>query len=451
MPLALTGGTVLTALHPPRLVSADVVVDAGRVTAVGTAPEGIPRRDCSGCLLIPGNVCAHTHLYSALARGMPYGLEPPRNFTQILQRVWWRLDRALDDEGVRASALAGAMDALLSGTTSLVDHHASPNAIAGSLGVIAEALEQIGVRSVLCYEVTDRDGPERARAGVEENRRFLKAARTPAGGPGGAHPLARGLVGAHASFTMSEETLAACVEVAREFGSGIHIHVAEDAADQRDAQVRFGRRVVQRLADAGALTERALLAHCIHVDEAEQALIRDSRATPLHNARSNMNNAVGHAPVGRLGDRLALGTDGIGGDMFAESRAAYWRAREDDVFLGPQWVLERLAEGARVAAAAFGEPSLGRIEPGAPADIAVLRYAPPTPLHDGNVAGHWVFGLTARQVRDVIVAGEVVVEDGRLTRVDQERLAARFREQAGRLWRRLEEIPAHPYEPAGAG
>lgn len=439
MSLALTGGTVLSSLDAPRLVQRDVLIEGGRVTAIGRALEGLPRRDCSGCLIIPGNVCAHTHLYSALARGMPYGLEPPDNFTQILQRVWWRLDRALDEETVRASARAGAMSALLSGTTTMVDHHASPNAIAGSLDVIADALGELGMRSVLCYEVTDRDGPERAQAGIEENRRFLSARR----------PLTGGLVGAHASFTLSADTLAACVELAREKSAGVHIHVAEDGADQRDALARFDRRVVHRLADAGALDDRAVLVHCVHVDDGEIAAIRRSGATVAHNARSNMNNSVGRARVGLLGERVVLGTDGIGTDMFAESAAAYWRAREDDRSLGFDWPLQRMAEGARMAGRILGEPALGRIEPGAPADIAVLDYPTPTRLHEGNLAGHWIFGLSARHVRDVIVAGEIVVSDRRLTRVDQDGLAAQARAQTERLWRRLEEIGPHDFEPAG--
>ncbi|HSL63348.1 MAG TPA: amidohydrolase family protein, partial [Gaiellaceae bacterium] len=209
--MILSGGTVVTSLDPVRVAAGDVHVVDGRVAASG----GGERHDCSGCLVVPGNVCAHTHLYSALARGMPYALEPPASFLQVLQRVWWRLDRALDEEGVRASVLVGGMEALLSGTTTLVDHHASPNAIDGSLDVVAGALQSVGVRSVLCYETSDRDGPERARAGVAENRRFGGRVRRdrPA--------LVRALVGAHASVTLSDETLAACVEAARELDSGI--------------------------------------------------------------------------------------------------------------------------------------------------------------------------------------------------------------------------------------
>jgi len=437
--LVLAGGTVVTSLDPAHLVRADVLIQDGRILEVGQAAAA-SRRDCSGCLIMPGNVCAHTHLYSSLARGMPWPPPPPENFLQILQRVWWRLDRALDERSIRASAMVGGMEALLAGTTTVVDHHASPNAIDGSLDIIADALDALGLRSVLCYEVTDRDGPARARAGLDENRRFLRAAR----------PRARGLVGAHASFTLSEETLAGCVEIARAERSGIHIHVAEDAVDQRDAQRRFGRRVVHRLADDGALSGQTILAHCVHVDGDEVAAIVRSGATVAHNARSNMNNAVGRAPVGRLGPRVVLGTDGIGGDLFAESSIAYWRAREDDVSVPVTWPLERAAAGAHLAGSIFGEPLLGRIAPGAPADLTVLDYTPATPLTDENLAGHWVFGVSARHVRDVLVHGAFVVRDGRLARLDQEELVAAAAAEARRLWRKVEEIGPHDFAPEGA-
>ena len=439
MPIALTGGTVLTSLDPPSVLIADVTVEDGAVTSVGPASAGATRIDCTGCLVVPGNVNAHMHLYSALARGMPYRLDPPNDFVQILQRVWWRLDRALDAGSIRASALVGGMDAVLTGTTTLVDHHASPEAIDGSLDVIARALADIGLRSVLCYEVTDRDGPERAAAGLEENRRFLK----------GGWPLARGMVGAHASFTLSEESLGACAEVARDAGVGVHIHVAEDEADQRDAEARFGSRVVPRLARAGVLNGSALLAHCVHVDSEEIDVIREAGATVAHNPRSNMNNSVGRAPVVALGDGVALGTDGVGADMFAESAMAYWRRRDESLDTPMTWPLARLVRGAMVAGRAFGQPALGRIEPGAPADLAVMEYDLVTPLDDTNLAGHWLFGLGAHHVRDVMVAGEMVVADRLLTRVDQDEVAATAREQAERLWRRIEELPAHPFGPAG--
>jgi len=442
MTLLLAGGAVVTSLDPVAMTRADVLVRDGRI--VGLGPVDAPDAeliDCSGCLVIPGNVCAHHHLYSALARGMPYRLEPPESFVQVLQRVWWRLDRALDEEAVWLSAWSGGADALLAGTTTIVDHHASPNAIAGSLDGIAEALGDLGARSVLCYEVTDRDGPERATAGLEENLRFCK----------GGFPLALGMVGAHASFTLSTETLAGCVEVARDADAGIHIHVAEDEADERDALARFGVRVVERLAEAGALGPRSLLAHCVHVDEREIALIRQTGAWVAHNARSNMNNRVGRAPIGALGPTVALGTDGIDGDLFAESRTAFWRAREADPSVGPSWILERMAASARFAAAVYEEPLLGTIRPSAPADLVVLAYDPPTPVTAENLAGHWAFGLSARHVRDVLVHGDVVVRKRRLTRVDEPEVRARCRGAAAELWRRMDALEAHPFDPEGSG
>jgi putative selenium metabolism protein SsnA len=434
----LRGATLVESLDPVSLLHGDLRVDGGRVTAAG-GRVGTPAsvRDCSGCLVIPGNVNAHTHLYSALARGMPYALAPPRSFVEILERIWWRLDRALDEDSVRASALTGGMEALLAGTTTLIDHHASPNAIDGSLDVVADALGSLGVRSVLCYETTDRDGPERARAGLDENRRFL--ARVAGERP----QLVRGLVGAHASFTLSDETLAGCVEIARDLGAGIHIHVAEDDADERDAIDRYGLLVAERLAHAGALDEHTLLAHGVHLDETEIALVRAANATVAHNARSNMNNSIGRAQVAKLGDRVALGTDGIGGDLFEESRTAFFRAREDDGGTGFDWPLARLAEGARLAGRSFGEPLLGTLEPGAPADVVVLDYPAPAPVHEPSFAGHWLFGLSARAVRDVMVAGEWVVLDRRLVRRDQDELAASARDEAARLWRRLEATDVH--------
>jgi putative selenium metabolism protein SsnA len=437
--LALCGGIVVTSLDPVRLVTADVVISGGRIASVGTAPAGVARRDCSGTLVLPGNVCAHHHLYSALSRGMPYRLVPPQNFLQILQRVWWRLDRALDEASVRLSALVGGLDALRSGTTTVIDHHASPNFIDGSLDVIAAALAELGLRSLLCYEVTDRDGPARAAAGVAENRRFLTAPR----------PLARGMMGAHASFTLSNDTLAACAEGAAAAGVGVHIHVAEDAADQADAEAAYGMSVIERLDRAGILRADALLAHCVHVTGPEIASIAASGAAVAHNARSNMNNRVGYSPLARDGARVALGTDGIGGDMITESQAAYFRAVEAGAATDPGWPLRRLAEGARIAGRGFGEPGLGTIVPGAPADLTVLDYQAPAPLTAENLPGHWVFGNSPAYVRDVVVAGDLVIADARSTRVDEAKIAEQAAREAKRLWARLEEVPPHPFAPKG--
>lgn len=429
MTITLTGASVVESLDPVTVADRTLAVEHGRIAA-GPASSG-DARDCSGCVVVPGNVCAHTHLYSALARGMPYGLEPPQDFLQVLQRIWWRLDRALDLDGVQASALVGGMDALLAGTTTVIDHHASPNAVDGSLDVIADALAGLGLRSVLCYETSDRDGADVTRAGLDENRRFLER---------GPLPLARGLVGAHASFTLSDDTLRACVEIASHFGVGMHVHAAEDAIDTH---------AVERLAAAGGLDERTLLAHGVHLDEHELALVIEANACLAHNARSNMNNSVGRAHVANFDGRLPLGTDGIGSDMFEESRTAYFRLREDDLGASGSWPLTRLADGARLAGRIFDEPLLGTLVAGAPADLVVLDYDAPTPFNADTVAGHWVFGLGSRFVRDVMVAGEWVVLDRKLVRADVPQLASDARREAARLWQRLDDIGPHTFEPKG--
>jgi cytosine/adenosine deaminase-related metal-dependent hydrolase len=224
--------------------------------------------------------------------------------------------------------------------------------------------------------------------------------------------------------------------------------VAEDAVDEADAVARTGGRVVRRLVAARALEHHGLVAHAVHLDPAEAELLRESGATVAHNPRSNMNNGVGRTPLGWLGERVALGTDGIGSDLFEESRVGYLRRREEDVATGADWALRRLATGAEVAGRAFEEPLLGRLVPGAPADLVVLDYAAPTPLDVASLPGHWIFGLSAAHVRDVVVAGEVVVRRRRLTRMDEDELRVRATEEADRLWARLEALGPHPFAPA---
>jgi putative selenium metabolism protein SsnA len=443
--LTLTGATVVTSLDPVDVVVGDVSIRDGRIASVGPSAVAAQVHDCSGCVILPGNVCGHTHLYSALARGMPYTLEPPANFVQILQRLWWRLDRALDEESIRMSAIVGGASALLHGTTTLIDHHASPNWIDGSLSLLAESLEGLGVRSVLCYETTDRDGKERAHQGLRENERFAQLHVSQWGRDG----LTKPMIGAHASFTLLDETLAGCVDVARRSGAGIHIHAAEDGGDQRDCVARFGIRVADRLDKAGVLTADALLAHCIHFDPGESERVRDSGCAVAHNPTSNMNNSVGHADVLALGDRVLFGTDGIGADMFAESKAAYFRAKDDDVFFPFGWPLQRMAEGHRRAGRIFGEPLLGMLVEGAPADLVILDSSPPTPLDAGNFGGHWSFGFDSRGVRDVMVAGRFVVQNRRLTTADQGEIAAKASEAAASMWDRYQAIGVHPFEPEG--
>ena len=335
----------------------------------------------------PGLVCGHHHLYSALARGMPSPPEQPTNFVEILEQIWWRLDVALDEEMIRWSAMLGATEALLCGTTGIIDHHESPSAIDGSLSIVADACAEVGVRVNLAYGVTDRHGSAEARRGLAENERYLRS--------GG-----RGMVGVHAAFTCRDETLVAAAELATDLGVGVHIHVAEGTAD-RDAGARL-----ERLAG-----DDWLLVHCVHLD-------RPLPGTIAHNPRSNMNNAVGYAAPTTRPNRVVLGTDGIGADMLEEARLAYARLREHDVTAGPDTVWSWLEEGYRF----FPECRDDRVE---------FNY------DHADSAWHTAFTPGVRAVDVTLGTGEVVVRDGRPTRVDVDEVRAKAAEQAARLFARL--------------
>jgi cytosine/adenosine deaminase-related metal-dependent hydrolase len=335
----------------------------------------------------PGLVCGHHHLYSTLARGMPAPPKQPTGFGEILEQVWWRLDAALDLDMLRACALLGATEALMCGTTAIVDHHESPSAIDGSLDVIAEACAEVGVRVVCAYGVTDRHGGDGARRGLAENERFLRA--------GG-----RGLVGVHASFTCSDQTLEAAAGLAADLGVGVHIHVAEGPED-----AAAGERLA-RLA-----REDWLLVHCVSLD-------RDLPGTIAHNPRSNMNNAVGYAAPARRPNPIVLGTDGIGADMFEEFRLAYVAHRADDVLASPDSAWSWLEQGYALV-------------PEARDDRVTWNY--------DNVDSAWHVAFTpgTRAMRVVSGDGEVLLDDGRPTRVDLTEVRARAAEQAARLHARL--------------
>ena len=431
MPILLANAT-LAALAPPAVQRRDILVNGRRIAEVGESLSvpGALVVDCSGKTVMPGNVCAHTHLYSALARGMPAPSRPPRNFRDILELVWWRLDRSLDEPAIRYSALIGAIDALRCGTTSLVDHHASPNAIDGSLDIIADSLQSVGIRGLVCYEVTDRGGVERSRAGLRENARFLRDNQ---------RPLIRGMVGAHASFTLEDPTLELLASLAADTRTGVHIHVAEDLYDEQDSLSRCGVRTADRLLTAGVLDQRGIAAHGVHLDQSELAELRRHRTWLVHNCRSNMNNAIGRASIGSFGERAALGSDGIDGDMFAESRTAFFRAREGDLAVPAELLSGMLSRGGTLISEHF-EDRVGVIEEGAVADLVVLDYDPPTRFDAGNLAWHWMFGMSSQQVESVMVAGEWAMQGRRLCRVDEEEVRAMARTEAKRLWTRMETI-----------
>jgi cytosine/adenosine deaminase-related metal-dependent hydrolase len=335
----------------------------------------------------PGLVCAQHHLYSALARGMPAPPMTPTTFRAILEQVWWRLDSALDLQMLEWSAKLAALEALEAGTTAIVDHHESPNAIEGSLSVIADACAEVGVRVVCAYGVTDRHGPDGAKRGLEENRRFL------AGG-------GRGLVGIHAAFTCGDETLEAAAGLAREFGVGVHVHVCEGPEDA-GAPARLARLA----------TPQWLLAHGVHLPTAHGLA-----GTILHNPFSNLNNAVGYANPARFANPVALGTDGIGAGMLETFRLAYALHRSVDVTASPEVAWRWLETGWDLV-------------PEARDDRVTWSYEPMDPWHVAFTPG-------IRPLR-VEIGGRVAWADGQPTLVDAAEVRAKAREQAGRLHARL--------------
>ena len=396
---------MLVDIDPIRGEAGFLRLKNGVVAARGadaSASPGDTVIDCGGAVVIPGLVNGHTHLYSALAVGMPPPRDPPRNFMEILQRVWWRLDQALDAESIETSALIGAMAAARCGTTTLIDHHASPRCIGGSLDRVERGINAIGLRGVLCYETTDRHGSDGARAGLAENERYLVKTKSGNGG------RFAGLVGAHASFTLNDDSLLMSGELGRKYDAGVHIHVAEDPCDEADCRQKHQCSLIERLSRSNVLTPKSVFAHCTNLPPDDVLRVQQAGATVAHNARSNMNNGVGYAPVGELNSFMMLGTDGIGGDMFAEARAAWLIARHQHADINPGEIVKMLARSARRASMSLGV-TLGKLEPGAAADVVVTDYVPSTPLTSENAAGHLLFGLHAGHVKHVFVSGRPVV------------------------------------------
>lgn len=434
MPSELLRNATLVEFQPARVETGDLRVRDGKILERGKnlpVLEGEAVLDLAGRVAMPGLVCAHTHLYSALARGMPGPRKSPRNFVEILEQVWWRLDRALDPEIVYLSGLVGALDAVRAGVTCLVDHHSSPASIGGSLGALRRAMGTVGLRGILCYEITDRGGRGDRDQGLEETRAFLAE---------DSGSLIRGMVGAHASFTLGTESLEAIGSLAAEFGAGVHIHTAEDLADVDDARTRYGRTVVERLAAAGCLGPRSILAHGTHLSAEDLATVRDSQTWLVHNPRSNMNNCVGYAPVAEFGPRSALGTDGMGADMLEEAKFAFFKGQDAGAGVSGDQVVRLLAGGMRLAGETFGLP-MGQLTPGAAADLVVLDYRPPTPLTADNLAGHVLFGMSSAHVHCVMVAGKWVMLGRQFPGIDLDDIALRAREAAARLWTRMQSVP----------
>ena len=432
----ITWGTTNRILEKHALyIDGDRIVDLGPSAELRAKYPSVSEIDARGQYVTPGNICAHTHFYGAFARGMAITGEPPRDFPEILDRLWWRLDKVLTLDDVRFSALGCLIDAIRHGTTTLIDHHASPYAIEGSLDVIAEAVEQAGLRACLCYEVSDRDGTEKAKEGIEENLRFIRSTiRNP-------KPAISATFGLHASLTLSDATLDACRNT---HDGGFHIHAAEHEADQIDSLKKSGLRVIERLNKFGVLGPHSIVAHAVHIDQSEADLLRETQTWVTHQPRSNMNNAVGAADVEellRMGVKIGLGNDGFSNAMWDEWKAAYLyhkAARRDPRRMSGATVAEMaITNNAALARVFFPQASIGVLAPGAFADIIFVDYHPTTPMTVDNLPWHIIFGFESSMVTTTICGGKVLMKDRRLLFLDEAEIASRSRELAKKAWERL--------------
>ncbi len=420
MSLLLKNGTYI---HPETLkfTTSDIIVHEGidgKIEFVSRIHEDQFENilDCSGKYITQSFVCGHHHIYSALARGMGAPKKNPENFNEILEYVWWTLDKCLDAEMIEASALYTAMASIKNGVTFVIDHHASPNAIKGSLEIIASAFEKVGASHLLCYEISDRDGMDKSEEGLCETAEYLRNHQ--------------GLVGLHASFTISDDTLENAVELAKQTETGIHIHVAEAKSDQDHCVSTYGMRVIERLEKFGALESgKTILGHCLHLSENEKKIISNSPAWVVQNTESNLNNKVGYFNAVGLGGNIMMGTDGMHSDMLRSAKAAFFVGQNFDT-IGYDSVYQRFRNADRYLQS-NGFKGHG------PNNLVVLDYDTPTPFNTGNFFGHFVFGLESKHVQHVISQGRLVVENQKILTVDEEKILVFAKEQAIRLWAKM--------------
>jgi len=395
----------------------------GNISLSATIPEtdalaaGDRIIDCKGKFVTKSFGCGHHHIYSTLARGMPAPRTIPTNFSEILEYVWWHIDKRLDLEMIEASALASAIYCAKNGVTFVIDHHASPFAIDGSLETIAKAFDRVGISHMLCYEMSDRDGAEIREQGLTETDAFLASGRA-------------GHVGLHASFTVGEKLLADSIVLAKKHQTGLHIHVAEDKADQVHSEENFGKRVVERLSDAGALElDKSIFGHCIHLSANELQLLQDSDVWVVQNVESNQNNNVGVAGYGDLASQMMLGTDGMHCDMLRSAKAVFLTGQATEG-IGFDTIYDRFRNVHRyiqsTGTAGDGENNL-----------VILDYDPPTDLTQDNFLGHFVYGIDARHIESVISMGQLIVEDRKITTVDEKEVLTQARAMGRKLWESL--------------
>ena len=427
-----------------------IMIKSGRIEAFGPQADMLrqypaeERLDARGQFVMPGNICAHTHFYGAYSRGMSIPGAAPKDFPDILEKLWWSLDKALTAEDIYYSALVCLIDAIRHGTTTLVDHHASPFAIPGSLDEVARAVEQSGLRAALCYEVTDRDGPDKAKAGIDENIRFIRQVQD--GKTGNNHLAA--LFGLHASLTLSDDTLRACRLAMDELAEpvGFHIHVAEHVVDEYDSLRKSGTRVVDRLKQFGILGPLSIVGHAVHVDAREIGILAETGTWVSHQPRSNMNNGVGLPQVEsmlRAGVKVCLGNDGMSNAMWEEWQAAYFSHKLvnlDPRRLPANLIAQMAIDNNRdLANLTFKGVQMGIMAPGASADLIFVDYHPYTPLTPENLPWHIVFGFNPSMVTTTMVDGRILMRDHQVLCLDEAAIAAEAMQRAPAIWERYEQ------------
>ncbi len=392
--------------------------------------------DAEGRLLMPALINCHTHLYSSLARGIPLRGAAPRNFIEILKKLWWKLDVALEEEDIYLSAMIGLIESAKAGVATLFDHHSSPNACRGSLDVIEGAFREVGLRGCLCYETSDRNGRAEAREAIAENVRFIERV-----GPAKEGRMIAASFGLHASFTLGDRTLEECVSRNWSLGGSFHVHVAEDRVDVEDSRRRNRKTPLRRLSELGALNRKSIAAHCVHVTQADAALLARDAVNVVHNPQSNCNNAVGTANLAQLIANkvtVGLGSDGYSPRMLDEFATAFHlqKIRAADPRAGYSEALTVLSNNREIARRVCGW-NLGTLEAGARADLLLVDYYPPTPLTSKNVFAHILFGIARSTVHSLWVNGKAVVRNGGCVNVNERSICEKAAVRAPKLWARM--------------
>lgn len=394
--------------------------EGGGIEFTETIPDGAEVLDCRNKIITKSFVNAHHHIYSALALGMPPPKNKPADFSEILKHIWWKLDKSLTAEMIKVSALVSAIESVRNGVTYIIDHHSSPFCIKGSLRIINNASKVVGISCLPCYEMSDRDGKDVRKMAVKETEDYLMSG-LPA------------LTGLHASFTVSDELLKKAVKLAEKYDSGIHIHAAEDPVDQKITAEKFGKTVIGRLNDSGILNfDKSILAHCLHINNEERALLKNSSAWVVQNAESNMNNGVGILNTKEIGDRVLLGTDGMNSDMINSARAAFLSGN----LAGgnsPEVIYRRFRKNHEYLKnnGFTGDENN---------NLVIIDYKFPTELTPENFCSHFVYGFRGNDISSVISGGEFVMKEGKVLNVDDESIFSHARELSSILWKKMGKI-----------